>query len=173
MPWRRSGRQVQSGVRGMALPVVLLVTSMMLVTTAAWFESVLLGGRGARGLADHLQAFHAADAALTLCSRALVAGAMPLPLQPVESSEPDAWRRKSTFNTQATTPVSAWPGSARSPQCVAESWRLATRPEAQAFLLTARGFGASADTQSWLQLQLVLDGQTIERHWRRVVARPF
>ena len=47
------------------------------------------------------------------------------------------------------------------------------RPEARAYLLTARGFGRTRDSQAWVQLELVLDGEKVERHWRRVAARPF
>jgi hypothetical protein len=54
-----------------------------------------------------------------------------------------------------------------------EAWQLTTRPEAKAYLLTARGFGRTQETQTWLQLELVVDGEKIERHWRRVAARPF
>jgi hypothetical protein len=54
-----------------------------------------------------------------------------------------------------------------------EAWQLTTRPEAKAYLLTARGFGRTQETQTWLQLELVVGGEKIERHWRRVAARPF
>jgi hypothetical protein len=29
------------------------------------------------------------------------------------------------------------------------------------------------ESQTWLQLELVVDGEKVERHWRRVAARPF
>src|SRR3954454_9989238 len=63
--------------------------------------------------------------------------------------------------------------SPRAPECVAEEWRLAGRRDARAYLLTARGFGNKRESQVWLQMQLVIDGDRIERHWRRVAARPF
>lgn len=170
---RTSSRVPRQSMRGVALPIVLLVTSMMLVTAAAWFESSLLAARSANGVVDHLQAFHAADAALTLCARSLVAGAIPMPADATDAGEPTLWKREALFDAQAITPVSTWPGSARAPQCVIESWKIGTRPAVRAFLLTVRGFGASTDTQSWQQLQLVFDGEHLERHWRRVVARPF
>ncbi|MFC5428735.1 hypothetical protein ACFPTO_07955 [Paraburkholderia denitrificans] len=159
--------------RGVALPVVLVIASMMLVTSAAWFEASLLEARNARLMADHLQAFHAADGALSLCTRALVNGSMFAPSAPVQPGEPAGWRHKGTFEAQAVVPVVTWPGSARSPQCLVEAWRIDSRPAARAFVVTARGFGVDDDTQSWLQAQIVFEGTRVERHWRRVVARPF
>lgn len=157
--------------RGAALPVVLLIASMMLVTSAAWFEAALFEGRNAAAVLDQLQSFHAADGALRLCSRALIDGAASV--SPVQAGEPQQWRRQDSFEAFATTPASVWPGSVRAPQCLVEAWRIETRPAARAWLITARGFGATQDAQSWLQMQIVLDGAHVERHWRRVVARPF
>ncbi|RAR58767.1 hypothetical protein C7401_11281 [Paraburkholderia unamae] len=163
--------------RGMALPVVLLIVSMMLVSSAASFEAALLEARNADAVVDHLRAFHAAEAALVLCARELANGSMSAPVAATQSGEPQAWRRQDTFERQALTPVAAWPGSARPPQCLAEAWRIDSRPLARAYLVTARGFGASEQAQSWLQAQLIFDdtgdARHIERHWRQVVARPF
>lgn len=150
-----------------------MLVSMMLVTSSAWFESSMLDTRNASAVAEYLQSFHAADSALRLCARALITGAVAAPPKPDVAGEPAAWRRQSDFDAHATTPVEIWPGSIRPPQCMIEGWQLGERPGARAFLVTARGFGASADAQSWLQLQLVLDGDEVELHWRRVVARPF
>ncbi|HEY4801432.1 MAG TPA: hypothetical protein VIH96_02325 [Paraburkholderia sp.] len=163
--------------RGVALPVVLLIVAMMLVTSAAWFEAALLARRNADAVADHLQSFHAADAALLLCSRALTNGSLAGPAAATQSGEPQAWRRQDSFERQAVTPVAAWPGSGRAPQCFIEAWRIDSRPLARAYLVTARGFGASEDTQSWLQDQVVVEatgeGTRVEHHWRHLVARPF
>jgi len=159
--------------RGVVLPVVLVMASMMLVTSAAWFETALLEARNASLIADHLQAFHAADAALLLCTRALSNGSMFAPPLPEQSGEPDGWRRQGTFEAQAAAPAAAWSGSVRPPQCLVEAWRIDSRPDVRAFVVTARGFGAGEDTQSWLQAQLVFEGARVEKHWRRVVARPF
>ncbi|MFX1673139.1 hypothetical protein PWR63_12840 [Paraburkholderia sp. A2WS-5] len=169
---RRSqgGRQ---GQRGTALPVVLLIVSMMLATSAAWFEGVLFAVRNTSAVIDQMQSFRAADAALVLCSRALVDGATIALPTPAQSGEPQDWRRQQAFEARATTPVGSWPGSARPPQCLVEAWRIEARPAVRAFLVTARGFGATDDAQSWLQMQLVVEGMRIERHWRRVVAQPF
>lgn len=164
------GRQSQ---RGTVLPVVLLIVSMMLATSAAWFEGALFAARNTSAVIDQMQAFRAAEAALVLCSRALVDGATIAPPAPAQSGEPQGWRRQQTFEARATTPVGAWPGSSRPPQCLVEAWRIEARPAVRAFLVTARGFGATDDAQSWLHMQLVVDGMRIERHWRRVVAQPF
>lgn len=170
---RRSRIRRPSRLRGVALPVVLVIASMMLVTSAAWFESSLLETRNASLIADDLLAFHAADAALMLCARALVNGSMLAPSPPAQTSEPDGWRQQVSFDTRAVAPLGAWPGSVRPPQCLVEPWRIGSRPAVRAFVVTARGFGASEGTQSWLQVQLVFDDAHVERHWRRIVARPF
>ncbi|HEY1999413.1 MAG TPA: hypothetical protein VGH41_20175, partial [Paraburkholderia sp.] len=65
-------------IRGTALPVVLLIASMMLTTSAAWFEASLAAARGVADLRDTLQAFHAADSALTICAQAVLAGTAPV-----------------------------------------------------------------------------------------------
>jgi Tfp pilus assembly protein PilX len=162
---------------GAALPVVLLIVSMMLVTSAASFEAALLEARNANAVADHLQSFHAADAALVVCSRSVTNGTLAAPAVAAQSGEPQAWRRQDSFERDAIAPVAAWPGSARVPQCLVEAWHIDSRPLARAYLLTARGFGVSEDTQSWLQDQLVIEGSGdaihVEHHWRHVVARPF
>ncbi|MFC4703028.1 pilus assembly PilX family protein [Paraburkholderia caffeinitolerans] len=155
------------------MPVILLIVSMMLATSAAWFEGALFAARNSSAVIDQMQSFRAADAALALCSRALADGATIAPPAPAQSGEPQDWRRQQTFEARATTPVLSWPGSARPPQCLVEAWRIEARTAVRAFLVTARGFGATDDAQSWLQMQLVVDGMRIERHWRRVVAQPF
>lgn len=166
-------RAARSKRRGFALPVVLLLVGMMLVTSSAWFESALFDARNAGAIADYLQSFHAADSALRLCARAVIGGSIAAPPMPDAPGEPSAWLRQSDFDARATAPVNAWPGSARPPQCMIEGWQLDGRPDTRAYLVTARGFGTSADAQTWLQLQLVLDEDAVESHWRRIVARPF
>jgi hypothetical protein len=47
------------------------------------------------------------------------------------------------------------------------------RPEVRAYLLTARGFGRTLESQAWVQLELVVDGDKTEQRWRRVAGRPF
>ncbi|WP_322056862.1 hypothetical protein [Paraburkholderia sp. J63] len=169
----RCSRSRRLNQRGVALPVVLLIVSMMLATSAAWFEAALFEARNAGAVVDQLRSFRAAEAGLMLCTHLLVDGVALAPLAPAQSGEPQGWRRQDTFEAQATTPVRSWPGSARPPQCFVEAWRIEARPAVRAFLVTARGFGSADDAQSWLQIQLIVDGTRIERHWRRVVARPF
>jgi len=168
----RARRRLARSGRGIALPVVLVIASMMLVTSSAWFEASLLESRNANLVADHLLAFHAADAALSLCTGALVNGSLSVP-SPSQSGEPDGWRQQATFEAEAIAPVSTWPVSVRPPRCLVEPWRVDSRPAVRVYVITARGFGASDDTQSWLQVQVVFDGSHVERHWRRIVARPF
>jgi Tfp pilus assembly protein PilX len=158
--------------RGVALPVVLALASMTLTTSAAWFETAAAAMRRAANLHDYLQAFHAADAALVLCARALRAGDTSSRHDFV--GEPAGWKRADAFDAPAAfAPLPSRPGSVRAPQCLIEERRLAARPLAQAYLVTARGFGSSAAAQAWLQLEIVFDAGAIEQHWRRVVARPL
>ncbi|HEY1609286.1 MAG TPA: hypothetical protein VGG24_08465, partial [Paraburkholderia sp.] len=147
----RAGREApRATLRGLALPVVLLLVAMMLVTSSAWFESALFDARNAGAIADYLQSFHAADAALRLCARSVINGSIAAPSAPDVPGEPSGWQRSGDFEAHAITPVDSWPGSVRPPQCLIEGWRLDERPGARAWLLTARGFGASSDAQSWL-----------------------
>ncbi|MFC0397557.1 pilus assembly PilX family protein [Paraburkholderia rhizosphaerae] len=158
--------------RGAALPVVLMLSSMMLATSAAWFETSVAAARGAANLYDQLVAFHAADSALTLCSQRVLAGDVSS-AEPFGDGEPVAWKSPATFGATAFAPVAKWQGSFEPPQCVIEAWRLSTRPSAHAWLITSRGYGSTQDAQAWLQLQLVVDNGGVERHWRRIAARPF
>ncbi|MFP4847747.1 hypothetical protein [Paraburkholderia sp. BR14264] len=155
------------------LAIVLLISAMMLATSAIWFETSLAAARAATNTRDFLQAFHAADSALSLCERNVRSAPGDAPNAPLTSGEPVQWRLETAFDAGAITPVSQWPGSSRAPQCLIEPWRLASRPNASAYLLTARGFGQSSESQVWLQMELVTEDGAIERHWRRVAARPF
>ncbi|HWT38176.1 MAG TPA: hypothetical protein VN289_17935, partial [Paraburkholderia sp.] len=150
--------------QGIALPVVLLIAAMMLTTSAAWFEQTVVAARNAAGIYDHLLAMHAADSALTLCTRNLLNGSSSG--VPGASGEPVGWKSQVTFESSAIAPFASWPVSLsfRAPQCLLETWRLRNRASAQAYLVTARGYGRSADSQTWLQLQLVIDGGAVEKH---------
>ncbi|WP_407945270.1 pilus assembly PilX family protein [Paraburkholderia antibiotica] len=153
---------------------MLLLSAMMLVTSAIWFETSLAAARAATNVRDYLQAFHAADSALNLCARDVLAAAGgETGTAPLASGEPDQWKFEAAFDAGAVTPVAQWPESSRAPQCLIEPWRLVRRDNATAWLLTARGFGRSSESQVWLQLELVIENGAIERHWRRVAARPF
>ena len=160
--------------RGVVLPIVLLITAMMLATSAIWFETSLAAARAATNVRDYLQAFHAADSALTLCERNVLAMSVDASaLPPLAAGEPVQWKLSAAFEAGAITPVVQWPGSQLAPQCLVEAWRLASRESATAYLLSARGFGLTSESQVWLQLELVIEDGAIERHWRRVAARPF
>jgi Tfp pilus assembly protein PilX len=160
--------------KGVVLPVILLIATMMLATSAIWFEMSLAAARSATNVRDYLQAFHAADSALILCARSVIAAdANTFAAPQAVSVEPTQWKLQSAFEAGAITPVAQWPGSSRAPQCLIEAWRLANRADTHAYLLTSRGFGRSDESQVWLQMELVIDGDAVERHWRRVAARPF
>nr|WP_236071376.1 hypothetical protein [Paraburkholderia domus] len=171
----RTGRRSRVRNSGTVLPIVLLISAMMLTTSAGWFETSLAAARGANNVRDYLQAFHAADSALNACAQSVVAAAgfEPQPVASLTPGEPTQWKREAAFEAGAVAPVAQWPGSLRAPQCLIEPWRLSTRADARAYLLTSRGFGQTKESQVWLQMELVIAGEQIERHWRRVAARPF
>lgn len=171
----RTDRRSRARNSGIVLPIVLLIAAMMLTTSAAWFETSLAAARSANNVRDYLQAFHAADSALTLCARGVVAAAAfeSQPVAPLSSGEPTQWKSEAAFEAGAVVPVAQWPGSRRAPQCLIEAWSLGTRADARAYLLTSRGFGQAKESQVWLQMELVIAGGQVERHWRRVAARPF
>ncbi|WP_424449936.1 pilus assembly PilX family protein, partial [Paraburkholderia kirstenboschensis] len=167
-------RTPRTRCRGAVLPIVLLISAMLLATSAAWFEASVAAARSAVNVRDYSQAFHAADSALNLCARSVVAGTgIGALASPPVAREPTQWKVEAAFEAAAATPVAQWPGSLRAPQCVVEGWSLPARPNARAYLLTSRGFGKNKDSQVWLQMELVIDGDSMERHWRRVAARPF
>jgi Tfp pilus assembly protein PilX len=156
--------------RGAALPVVLLLTSAMLATSIASLDASIAAVRRAANIDDHLRAANAADAALSLCVRALDAGVAPI--RASATAEPGEWRQPGVFDGPAAfAPLPQWPGSARPPQCVIESGRLSRRPHAQVYWVTARGFGADATAEAWLQVVIVRERGSEQRRWRRIVER--
>ena len=77
-------------------------------------------------------------------------------------SHPESRRNGSSkppLKLAPSRPFAQWPGSLRAPQCLIEAWRLATRADARAYLLTARGFGRTRESQVWLQMELVITGE--------------
>ncbi|WP_246173996.1 pilus assembly PilX family protein [Paraburkholderia hayleyella] len=171
--WRRSfaAGSRRARMTGVALPVVLMLVSMMLATTAAWFEISLAAARSASNMRGVLQAFHAADAALKLCARPIIAGTLgvssdtlPQPAGPVTQA---------VFEQASIAPLPAWPGSIRPPRCLVQLLPVPARPDAAAWRLTAQGFGAAAESQVWLQLELVIEHDRVEPHWRRLATQPF
>jgi hypothetical protein len=162
---------------GIALPIVLLMSSMLLITTAAWFEAALVSARSTSNLSDRVQAFHSADSALLRCTQTAL-DAMPEPRSftgPL-GAEPDRWRLKASFegaSANALTPFATWPYVSRPPQCLIEPWPPRTSDHAGALLITARGFGRTAGSESWSQQQVEISESGVLRHWRRVVAKPF
>lgn len=157
--------------RGVALPVVLLLACAMLALSVASFNASIAAVRRAANFEDHLRAAHAADAALSLCLRALDAGLAPV--LPHVAGEPARWRESGIFESSAAfAPVPQWPGSSRPPQCVIESGQVPRRPHARAHWVTARGFGADEIAEAWVQLIVVRERGTEERRWRRIVERP-
>ncbi|SAL13223.1 hypothetical protein AWB69_00466 [Caballeronia udeis] len=165
------------GSRGIALPIVLVMSSMLLVTAAAWLEAALVSARTTTSLGERVQAFHSADSALIRCAGiALETVAEPgSPTGPL-TAEPNKWRLKASFegaSASAVTLFASWPYGIRPPQCLIEAWPARTTNQAGAFLITARGFGRIVGNESWLQQEIEMGEHGAVRHWRRIVARPF
>lgn len=157
---------------GAALPVALVLTSMVFAATTASFDAAIVGARRASNLDDALHSLQAADAALELCLKELDAGRAPL-LLPSEAGVA-RWRQPEPFTDAAAfAPSADWPGGRKPPQCLIEGLRIAHRPRAQGYVVTARGFGASEDAQAWAQVMVVREAGTEKRHWRRIARRRY
>ncbi|SAL74570.1 hypothetical protein AWB71_04861 [Caballeronia peredens] len=160
--------------RGTVLPIVLMLAAMMLVTASAWLQASLVAARSTVALRERVQAFHAADSALIRCARILSA-ALPA-ASPSPRDEPSRWRVKTSFEGPAAlalAPFADWPYARRVPQCLIESWAKSGDEASASYLVTARGFGATPDSEAWLQLRIDVADGVGTQHWRRVVARPF
>ncbi|SAL66255.1 hypothetical protein AWB70_06273 [Caballeronia cordobensis] len=158
----------RSRSRGVTLPIVLILAATMLITASAWLQTSLVVARATVAARERVQAFHAADSALIRCAR-MLSLALPAATQSA-NDEPSRWRMKTSFegsSASAIAPFAAWPYARRPPQCLIEAWAGAS------YLVTARGFGASADTEAWLQLRIDVNDGIVTQHWRRVVAKPF
>lgn len=169
-PFRVRGRR-RADYRGIALPSALMLAAMMLTTSAAWLEASIAHRRYSVDVHEHVRATHAADGALVLCERDLRAGVAHVLW--ASRGAPEQWTKAETFDgSSAYEPVPSWPGSARAPQCVIEAAFVEGHPEARVYWITARGFGASASAQAWLQLMIVDEAGRERRAWRRIVAAP-
>ncbi|MDR5855327.1 pilus assembly PilX N-terminal domain-containing protein [Caballeronia sp. LZ062] len=158
--------------RGAALPIILLLSAMMLVTASAWLQTSLVAARTAVATRERVQAFHAADSALIRCSHMLSAA---LPATGPADQEPARWRLKTSFegaSAFAFAPYASWPYAVREPQCLIESWLRSGQP-VTSYLVTARGFGATSQTEAWLQLRIDSANGTVTQQWRRVAGKPF
>jgi Tfp pilus assembly protein PilX len=163
--------------RGIALPIVLLMSSMLLVTAAAWLEAALVSARSTTNLGERVQAFHSADSALIRCASIALESLPELKSRTgLLTDEPNKWRLKTSFegaSATAVTPFASWPYAVRPPQCLIEAWPARDSDQAGAVLITARGFGRMADNESWLQQEIEMGASGAVRHWRRIVAKPF
>ncbi len=190
---RRRARSTAS-----ALPGVLTIIAALLVASAGWFEMSITDARSVGAYASRSIALHAAEAALDACERRLaervsfVAETAPAPadvptpvvhhasmaMQPAgasaSSAEPFMWRQPGALDgPSAWRPFASWPGAVVPPACLIERWPIASRPRWRAYVITARGTGATPTTTAWLQLQLAFDDtRRVARRWRRVAAPP-
>jgi len=159
--------------RGTALPIVLLLAAIILVTASAWLQTSLVAARTTVAARERVQAFHAADSALIRCSHMLSAA---LPARGAVDQEPARWRLKASFegaSAMAVAPYASWPYATRPPQCLIETWSRSGQSSMTSYLITARGFGATSQTEAWLQLRIDSANGTATRQWRRVAGKPF
>jgi Tfp pilus assembly protein PilX len=173
----RFGVRLRKHSHGIALPIVLVMSSMLLVTAAAWLEAALVSARTTANLGERVQAFHSADSALIRCA-SIVLDSLPELKSRTDplAAEPNKWRLKTSFegaSASAVMPFASWPYAVRPPQCLIEAGPARDNDQAGAFLITARGFGRMANNESWLQMEIEMGESGVVRHWRRVVAKPF
>lgn len=162
----------RSSVTGAALPVALMLTSMVSAAAIASFDAAIMGARRASNFEDALRSTQAANAALELCLSEHDAGRAPLALPGRAGAA--RWQERDPFGDAAAfAPLSRWPGASRPPQCLVEEWRIAGRPLARAYVITARGFGASVDAQAWAQVFVVREAGGQTHHWRRIARRRY
>ncbi|MBI0326181.1 hypothetical protein I6G79_03765 [Burkholderia plantarii] len=180
------------------MPGVLTIIAALLVASAGWFEVSITDARSVGAYASRSIALHAAEAALDACERQLAErvsfvvkttptsasvpppavhrASVALPPDSVDasSSEPFTWRQPGALDgPSAWWPFAKWPGAAVPPACLIERWPLASHPRWRAYVITARGTGATPATTVWLQLQLAFDDtRRVARRWRRVAAPP-
>ena len=170
--WNPRGRCCARRSSGAALPLALMLTSMVSAAAIASFDAAIVGARRASNLEDALHSMQAANVALELCLSELDAGRAPF--LPPGGEGLARWRQRDPFGDAAAfAPLSTWPGGRRPPQCLIEGLRIAGRPRAQAYVVTARGFGASVDAQAWAQMFVVREAGTEGRHWRRIARRRY
>jgi hypothetical protein len=169
VPRTRRARCRARHVSGAALPVVLMLTSMVSAAAIASFDAAIMVARRASNFEDALHSMQAAHVALELCLREHEAGRAPLL---PSSAGAMRWQERDPFSDAAAfAPLPTWPGGRRPPQCLIEGLRSAGRPLARGYVVTARGFGASADAQAWAQVFVVREAGTESRHWRRIARR--
>lgn len=168
--------------RGVALPAVLALTAAVLALSGAMYENAVQPLRRSAELADRVNAFRAADAALAACVAALSgAGAAGLGAREWQArarlGAPGAWRSPRAFDgSEAFRPFAAWPGAAAAPACVFEpsspdsaAGPQAQASQAQAFLITARGTGTRrAGAQQYVQAQVAVGAERVAYRWRAV-----
>ncbi|NRO95795.1 hypothetical protein GWC77_07575 [Paraburkholderia sp. NMBU_R16] len=171
-PVPRTGRArcLARHASGAALPVALMLTSMVSAAAIASFDAAIMGARRASNFEEALHSMQAAHVALELCLQEHEAGRAPL-LLPSRAGAM-RWQERDPFaDAAAFAPLPNWPGGRRPPQCLIEGLRIARRPLARGYVVTARGFGASVDAQAWAQVFVVREAGTESRHWRRIARR--
>jgi hypothetical protein len=99
-----------------------------------------------------------------------------LPATGPADQEPARWRLKASFegaSALAVTPYASWPYAVRVPQCLLETWSGSGQSPVTSYLVTARGFSATSQTEAWLQLRIDSANGKLTQQWRRVAGKPF
>ncbi|BBE08717.1 Uncharacterized protein MCB1EB_0556 [Mycoavidus cysteinexigens] len=172
---------------GATLVWVTTLVAILHLFSISLLNLTTLETRNAASREDRARALHAADAGLRMCVRRLIRGHAPVRSW-LGEGEPAYWRTPAAFNSRlpaAFKLVNAWPYAAQPPQCLIEARplpkssaplppeRLPRQPKPAVYWITVRGFGATPETQAWVQSIVIFEEKTIRYTWRSFVARPY
>ncbi|BBO59342.1 PilX N-terminal domain-containing pilus assembly protein [Mycoavidus sp. B2-EB] len=162
--------------KGATLVWVMPLVAILQLFSIALLNLMTLEMRSAANREDGARALHAADAGLRICVRRLISGHAPVRSW-LGEGEPAYWRTPAAFNSLppvAFNLVNAWPYAVKPPQCLIEARPpLPQKPKHIVYWITVRGFGATLETQAWVQSIVIFEEKTIRYTWRSVVARPY
>jgi len=136
----------------MALLLVLNLAFMAATLASAMLQSGTLATSGALAAVEHIRAFHAADGAMVLCERRVLAA-----------------RSRNDEIAEGPLPVFSrderWPGSIRLPECTVEK-TVDARGRVNGYRITATGFAATNDARSLAQTELWFTPGIVHRRWQ-------
>jgi hypothetical protein len=166
---------------GATLIIVLLLIALLHLLAIATFETALLDSRIADNMDNRAHATHATDAGLLFCLQRLQNSTAPVHhegrMTASSTTEPDYWQQPGVFEGPASAvfePLSAWPYTARPPQCLIEFWPQSAKPKIKMYLMTSRGFGKTTGTQAWSQSLVIFRHATVRpAAWRSIAAPPY
>lgn len=168
--------QMRSHQTGATLIIVLFLIAILQLLAVATLNRVTLQTRIAANTSDGIQAFHAADAGVRLCARRFEReGTVPVRDWPGRE-EPAYWKQPAAFEGPAPAAfkiTAAWPHSPEPPQCLVEVWTPSSSRTKVMALITARGFGVTAQARAWQQVMMEMGRSKARRDWRSVAAPPY